>query len=372
MSLQVPFVELGRLNQPHRRLIEEAVVRVLDSGWYILGKEGERFESEFADWLGVRHCVGVGNGLDALILVLRAWLEQGLLREGDEVLVPANTYIASILAVTANRLEPVFVEPDPVTFNLSVAGAEKALTERCKAVLAVHLYGQLADPALGDWCRERGLLLLEDCAQGHGAAWQGRKAGTFGQAGAFSFYPTKNLGALGDAGCVATDDAELAGLVRALRNYGSAAKYQNRYAGCNSRLDEIQAAILRAKLPLLEEESAARRARAEEYLAGIRHPLVRLPAVACGPESHVWHLFVVRVPDRASFQQHLLDSGVHSQVHYPLSPHHQQCYLARYGHLSLPLTEAIHREVVSLPLHPLLDAREVRQVIDAVNAWSPG
>jgi dTDP-4-amino-4,6-dideoxygalactose transaminase len=365
----VKFVELGRVNAPCRAALGEAVARVLGSGWFILGRECEAFEREFAAWVGSPHCVGTGNGLDALGLVWKAWLAEGKLREGDAVAVPANTYIASVLSVTANRLRPVLVEPDERTFNLSVEGVRGALGSRVKAALAVHLYGQLADPRLGEFCREKGLLLLEDCAQGHGAAHGGLAAGRVGDAGAFSFYPTKNLGALGDAGCVVTADGGLAAAVRSLRNYGFGERYHCKYEGVNSRLDEMQAAVLRAKLPGLDVANRARRAAAARYRREIVNPRVRLPEVALGEESHVWHLFVVRVPDRESFRVHLAACGVETQVHYPVPPHRQECYREAFGGLEFPLTEAIHREAVSLPLHPLLEDWEIGRVVAAVNGW---
>ena len=366
--MNVPFLDLKAINARHAAELKAAANRVIDSGWYVLGDEVKAFESEFAAWIGSPHCVGTSDGLSALVLALRAWKELGLLKDGDAVAVPANTYIASILAITENRLRPVLVEPDEATFNLGAAKLTAALTPDVKAVLAVHLYGQLAEmPAIAKLCRERGLLLLEDAAQAHGAQIGGIKAGAWGDAAAFSFYPTKNLGALGDAGALTCKDAKLAEMVRALRNYGSKEKYQNHVQGPNDRLDELQAAFLRVKLPHLEADNVRRRAVAQRYLAEIKHPTVRLPAPPVAPEAHVWHLFVVRVGQREAFQAQLAAAGVQTQVHYPIPPHKQAAYARELGHLNFPLTEAIHREVVSLPLSPVLTDAQVAHVIQVVN-----
>ena len=366
--MNVPFLDLKAINARHAAELKAATARVIDSGWYVLGEEVKAFEAEFAAWVGSPHCVGTSDGLSALILALRGWKELGLLKDGDGVAVPANTYIASILAITENRLRPVLVEPDEDTFNLGAGKLAAALTPNVKAVLAVHLYGQLADmPAIAKLCRERGLLLLEDAAQAHGAQIDGIKAGAWGDAAAFSFYPTKNLGALGDAGALTCKDAKLAEMVRALRKYGSKEKYQNLVQGPNDRLDELQAAFLRVKLPHLDADNAHRREIAHRYLAEISHPAVRLPAAPTDPAAHVWHLFVVRVPDREAFQQRLLAQGVHTAIHYPIAPHQQQAYAKELGHLKLPLTEALHREVVSLPIGPTLEPEHLNIIIGALN-----
>ena len=365
--MNVPFLDLKAINARHAAELKAAAARVIDSGWYVLGEEVKAFESEFATWVGSPHCVGTSDGLSALILALRGWKELGLLKDGDAVAVPANTYIASILAITENRLRPVLVEPDEDTCNLGAGKLAAALTPEVKAVLAVHLYGQLADmPAIAKLCRERGLLLLEDAAQSHGAHIDGVKAGAWGDAAGFSFYPGKNLGALGDAGALTCKDAKLAAIVRALRNYGSHEKYKNLVQGPNDRLDELQAALLRVKLKHIDADNARRREIAARYLREIKHPDVRLPSVRSGEDSHVWHLFVVRVPDRAAFQQRLLEKGVHTFIHYPIPPHHQQAYAKELGHLKLPLTEAIHREVVSLPISPVMTDEQVGYVIEAI------
>jgi dTDP-4-amino-4,6-dideoxygalactose transaminase len=366
--MNVPFLDLKAINARHAAELKAAAARVIDSGWYILGEEVKAFEDEYAAWTGSPHCVGTSDGLSALILALRGWKELGLLNDGDAVAVPANTYIASILAITENRLRPVLVEPDEQTFNLGAANLAAALTPDVKAVLAVHLYGQLADmPAIAKLCRERGLLLLEDAAQAHGAHIDGVKAGAWGDAAAFSFYPGKNLGALGDAGALTCKDTKLADMVRALRNYGSHEKYKNLVQGPNDRLDEMQAAILRVKLPHLDADNAHRRAIAQRYRNEIKNPAVRLPSVHVGEDSHVWHLFVVRVADRTAFQQRLLDLGVNTAIHYPVAPHQQQAYVKELGGLSIPLTEAIHREVVSLPMSPVMTETQIAHVISVVN-----
>jgi dTDP-4-amino-4,6-dideoxygalactose transaminase len=364
----VPFLDLKAINARHAVELNAATARVIDSGWYVLGEEVKAFETEFAAWVGSPHCVGTSDGLSALILALRGWKELGLLKDGDAVAVPANTYIASILAITESRLRPVLVEPDEDTFNLSAVKLAAALTPDVKAVLAVHLYGQLADmPAISKLCHDRGLLLFEDAAQAHGACLCGVKAGAWGDAAAFSFYPGKNLGALGDAGALTCKDAKLADMVRALRNYGSHQKYQNLVQGPNDRLDELQAAFLRVKLPHLDADNAHRRAIALRYRNEIKNPAVRLPSVRASEDSHVWHLFVVRVADRVTFQQRLLDQGVHTAIHYPIPPHKQQAYVKQLGHLQLPLTEALHREVVSLPISPVMTEEQVGYVIAVVN-----
>jgi len=365
----IQFLSLKDINADYRDELVVAATRVIDSGWYIHGREHEEFEKEFAAFCGAGECLGVATGLDALILILRAYKELGRLRDGDEVIVPANTFIASLLAVTENRLTPVLVEPDPKSFNLDSARLASALTPRTKAIMAVHLYGQLADmPAICRFAQAHGLLIIEDAAQAHGAVLQGRKAGTWGDAAGFSFYPGKNLGALGDAGAVLTADAELANTIRALRNYGSHVKYHNLYQGPNSRLDEIQAAFLRVRLGHLDEGNAHRRKIALRYRTEIKNPRVDLPQATLAESAHVWHLFVVRVPDRESLVKHLAGLGVQTAIHYPIPPHHQQCY-PQFSAQVLPITEAIHREVISLPLSPVMSADQVQRVIDGLNSY---
>ena len=365
----IPFLDLKAIKARHAEELKTAAARVIDSGWYILGEEVKAFEAEFAQWVGSPHCVGTSDGLSALILALRGWKELGLLKDGDAVAVPANTYIASILAITENRLRPVLVEPDEDTFNLGAGKLAAALTPDVKAVLAVHLYGQLAEmPAIAKLCRERGLLLLEDAAQAHGAQIDGIKAGAWGDAAAFSFYPGKNLGALGDAGALTCKDPNLAQMVRALRNYGSHEKYKNLVQGSNDRPDEMQAAFLRVELKYIDADNSRRREIARRYRKEIKNPAIKLPRVRASEDSHVWHLFVVRVSNRDAFQKKLAEQGIQTAVHYPIPPHHQLAYAKELGHLRLPLTEAIHREVVSLPLSPVMSDEAISYVIRLLNA----
>jgi dTDP-4-amino-4,6-dideoxygalactose transaminase len=366
--MDVPFLDVRAINARHADELKAAAARVIDSGRYVLGAELAAFECEFATYCGVRCAVGVGSGLDALSLILRAYKELGVLGEGDEVIVPGNTFIASFLAITENRLRPVPVEPDPQSFNLDPACAEAAIGPRTRAIMAVHLYGQLADmPALATLARQHHLLLIEDAAQAHGAMCDGRKAGAFGHAAAFSFFPAKNLGALGDGGAVVTDDALLAQRIGALRNYGSAVKYHHLFQGVNSRLDEMQAALLRVKLGHLDEDVAWRRRVARRYRDGIRHPHIQLPNVV-REEAHAWHLFVVRCPRRDALQRHLQAHGIRSQVHYPVPPHRQPAYPALRD-VRLPLTERLHDEVLSLPIGPTLRTDAVEWVIAACQTF---
>lgn len=369
----IPFLDLKAINQQHRQALIEAATRVIDSGWYVLGHEVKAFEQEFAMYCGTEYCVGMANGLDALVLTLRAWKEMGKLREGDEVIVPANTYIASVLAITENRLKPVLVDPDAYSYNLCPQKVREAITPKTKAIVAVHLYGQLAPmKAIMAIAEEHNLLVLEDSAQAHGAILDGKRAGNWGHASGFSFYPGKNLGALGDAGAMTTNDAELARTVRALGNYGSHKKYENLYQGLNSRLDELQAALLRVKLKQLDAETLVRKQIAVAYAQGICNPLLSLPiapnSTVASLDHHVFHLFVVRVRQRIAFQAHLKAGGIDSLIHYPIPPHQQQAYRS-YNSMSFPLTEAIHQEVVSLPIGPTMGMDKVASVIKAVNAF---
>lgn len=364
----VQFLDLKAIAQQQREELLQAMTRALDSGWYILGEELKAFEASFAAYCGATHCIGVANGLDALTLTLRAWKEMGRLKEGDEVIVPGNTYIASVLAITENRLVPVLVEPSDETFNLDPSRIEAAVTSRTRVILPVHLYGRLADmPEIMELALRRDLLVLEDAAQAHGAGLQGRRAGSWGNAAGFSFYPGKNLGALGDGGAVTTSDDELAGTLRALRNYGSHEKYKNLFRGVNSRLDEVQAAVLGVRLRHLDAQTARRRAVAAQYLEAIDNPLVTLPKLGA-PEQHVWHLFVVRCPARDALQAHLALNGVQTLVHYPIPPHRQQAYAA-YAGQQLPITEQMHDEVLSLPISPVMTDEEVEIVVKQVNAF---
>jgi dTDP-4-amino-4,6-dideoxygalactose transaminase len=362
----INFLDLKEVNSVYANELKSACARVIDSGWYIAGAEVESFEKEFSSFCGVKYCVGVANGLDALTLTLRAWKFMGKLAEGDEVIVPANTYIASILAITENRLKPVLVEPEEDSFNISASGIAKAITDKTKAVLVVHLYGQLADmPSISKIAQEHKLLLLEDAAQAHGASLAGRKAGNWGDAAAFSFYPGKNLGALGDAGAITTNDEALADLVRSLGNYGSKKKYVHQYQGINSRLDEIQAAMLRVKLKYLATEIEKRVKIARAYTEEIKNDLVNLPA---WPQtgSHVFHLYIVRSTNRDRLQNYLSERDIQTLIHYPIPPHHQGA-LSELSVNNFPITEKIHNEVLSLPIAPTMSLENVRSVIAAMN-----
>ncbi|MCK1466625.1 MULTISPECIES: DegT/DnrJ/EryC1/StrS family aminotransferase [unclassified Bradyrhizobium] len=361
--MTIPFLSLQEANAPYMDELKAAASRVIESGWYILGEELNSFEREFAAYCKSRFCIGVGNGLDALTLTLRAYMQLGKISEGDEIIVPANTFIATILAITQNRLRPVLVEPDPLTFNIDPQRVSRAIGPRTRAIMAVHLYGQLAAmPELLQIARARGILLIEDAAQAHGAMHGGVKAGSLGDAAAFSFFPTKNLGALGDAGAILTNDEGLAERLRALRNYGSKVKYYHECEGINSRLDEIQAALLRVKLKYLDDEITSRRRIATAYLNGIKNPRIRLPLVAGDPATHVWHVFVVQCEQREELQRYLASSDIQALIHYPVAPHLQAAYPG-LNDLSLPISERLHREVLSLPLGPTLRPEQVSKVI---------
>lgn len=365
----INFLDLKAINNQYQQELREACARVIDSGWYIMGNELTQFETEFASYCGTKYAIGVANGLDALILTLRAWKELGKLNSGDEVIVQANTYIASVLAITENDLVPVLVEPNSETYNLEPQTVREAITEKTKLILPVHLYGQLSPmPEIMAIAKEYDLLVLEDCAQSHGAEIQGKRAGNWGDAAGFSFYPGKNLGALGDAGAITTNDSELAETLKALRNYGSHKKYENLYQGVNSRLDEIQAAMLRVKLCHLDGETARRQQIAQTYRANISNSLITLPQVN-KELAHVWHLFVVRCENREALQQHLSDRGIQTLIHYPIPPHKQQAY-GHYADLQLPLTELIHQQVLSIPLDPTMNDESIAKVIAALNEFA--
>ena len=365
----INFLDLKAINNQYQQELKDACARVIDSGWYIMGNELTQFETEFAAYCGTKHAIGVANGLDALILTLRAWKELGKLQAGDEVIVQANTYIASVLAITENDLMPVLVEPNPASYNLDPATLAAAIGPKTKAILPVHLYGQLCPmPEIMAIAKQHNLLVLEDCAQAHGAEINGQRAGNWGDAAGFSFYPGKNLGALGDAGAITTNDDELAQTLKALRNYGSHKKYENLYQGVNSRLDEIQAAMLRVKLPYLEAETIRRQKISQAYRSGITNPLVTLPHTI-DELAHVWHLFVVRCGKREKLQAYLAEQGIQTLIHYPVAPHKQQAY-SQWNTISLPLTEEIHQQVLSLPLDPTMSEAAVAQVIAAVNGFN--
>lgn len=361
----IKFLDLKAVNAAYAAEIEEAMLRVARSGWYLRGEETRRFEEAYARYIGCRHAIGCGNGLDALRLIFRAYMELGVLSEGDEVVVPANTYIASVLAITDNRLKPILVEPDRETLQVDDSLIEQAITPRTRAILIVHLYGRCAyTERIGELCKKHNLLLIEDNAQAHGA----KRTGSLGHAAGHSFYPGKNLGAMGDAGCVTTDDDQLAAVIRALGNYGSEEKYVCKYAGYNSRIDELQAGVLAAKLAHLDDDNAHRAAIAELYYKGITNPLIRLPRYMAA-ESNVYHLFPIFCEERDKLQQHLKEQGIETLIHYPIAPHQQECY-KEYAHLSLPITEEIHRTELSLPIGPAMTLDEAQKVVEAVNGFA--
>lgn len=359
----IPFLDLSRINAPYQSQLEQAARRVVGSGWYVLGQEVETFERAFAGHCGAGHGVGVANGLDALTLVLKAW---GFASR-SEVIVAANAYVATVLAITHADLVPVLVEPDPVTYNLDPTLIEAAITPKTRAILALHLYGRCCPMRyIRELAHHHGLKVLEDAAQAHGAVYEGRMAGALGDAAGFSFYPTKNLGALGDAGLILTNDAALAEQLRYWRNYGSGRKYFTDFLGYNSRLDEVQAALLTEKLAGLNADNMRRRQLARFYLENIRHPSLLLPP-ADAIDTDAWHLFVVRHPDRDRFRAQLLELGIGTDVHYPVPIHRQQAYAATLGHLTFPISERLHREVVSLPLNPALTDAEADYIVTTIN-----
>jgi dTDP-4-amino-4,6-dideoxygalactose transaminase len=365
----IKFLDLQKINHQYREELNAAMTKVLDSGWYILGNAVKTFEQNYADYCGTQYCVGVANGLDALILILEGYKQLGKLKDGDEILVPANTYIASILAISRANLIPVLIEPSIETFNIDPARIAQQLSSRTKGIMAVYLYGQTADmDKINQLAAQHNLLVFEDCAQAHGAYHGTKRAGSIGNAGGHSFYPGKNLGALGDGGAVTTNDIELADTVRALANYGSHKKYHNLYKGINSRLDELQAALLDVKLPFLDRDNAKRVEVAQRYLKGIKNSAIDLPRVA-DYGTHVWHLFVVRTNNRDHFQQYLTANGIQTVVHYPIPPHLQEAY-KEWKDWSYPITESIHREVISLPISPVMNDDEVIRVIEVVNAYA--
>ncbi|AVV84470.1 DegT/DnrJ/EryC1/StrS family aminotransferase [Shewanella putrefaciens] len=365
----INFLDLQAINSQYQQELKDACARVIDSGWYIMGNELAQFEAEFAAYCGTKYAIGVANGLDALILTIRAWKELGKLKAGDEVIVQANTYIASVLAITENGLVPVLVEPNPTTYNLEPEIVRKAITAKTKLILPVHLYGQISPmQEIMALAKEFNLLVLEDCAQSHGAEINGKRAGNWGDAAGFSFYPGKNLGALGDAGAITTNDDELALAIKALRNYGSHQKYENLYQGVNSRLDEIQAAMLRVKLNHLEVETARRQQVAQVYRTGITNPLIILPQVS-DELTHVWHLFVVRCEQREALQQFLAAEGIQTLIHYPIPPHKQHAYQYMNSQV-LPLTELIHQQVLSIPISSVMTDKDVIYVVNVINQFN--
>ena len=364
----IAYLPLHQINDLYDAELREAVSRVLDSGWYLKGEATQRFEEAYAEYIGTRHCVGCGNGLDALSLILRGYIELGVMQEGDEVIVPANTYIASILAITECGLKPVLVEPSLDTLQIDDSKIEQAITERTRAIMIVHLYGRCAYTSrIGDICQKHHLKLIEDNAQAHGCTFEGRKTGSLGDAAGHSFYPGKNLGALGDAGAVTTNDDELAAVVRALGNYGSHQKYVHDYKGRNSRIDELQAAMLLAKLPYLDAANQRRKEIASLYINKVENPQIRIPQ---SDRDCVWHIFPIFCEHRDQLQQYLAKNGVETQIHYPIPPHKQRCY-KEWSHLSLPITEQIHAQELSIPCHQAMTPADATVIVNLLNGLHP-
>ena len=359
------YLDLKRINEPYVHAADE----VLQSGWYLRGEATQRFEQHYAEYIGTRHCIGCANGLDALTLILRAYKELGVMKDGDEVIVPANTYIASILAITENRLTPVLVEPDINTLQIDDTLIEQAITPRTRAIMIVHLYGRCAyTDEIGRLCKKYNLKLVEDNAQAHGCCFaDGRRTGSLGDAAGHSFYPGKNLGALGDGGAVTCNDKVVADTIRTLANYGSQRKYVFKYTGRNSRLDEIQAAVLDVKLKYLDKDNEHRKAIAKIYDEGIKNPKITLPA-RLGDQQNVYHIYPVLCDQRDSLQAYLEQHGVQTIIHYPIPPHKQECY-SQWNHLSLPITEQIHQQELSLPMSQAMTQEEAQEVVRIINAY---
>lgn len=365
----IKFLDLQKVNLLHQQEIENRLLKTFRSGWYLLGEEVKKFEKNLSNYIGSKHTIGTANGLDALRLIFRAYVELGIMQAGDEVIVPANTYIASLLAITDNKLVPVLVEPELSTYNIDISRIEEKISVKTKAIMLVHLYGQVIFSAtIKAFAEKYSLKIIEDNAQAIGAQWNGTKTGNLGDAAGFSFYPGKNLGALGDAGAVTTNDDTLAKTIRALANYGSEEKYVNKYQGLNSRLDEMQAAVLDEKLKHLDAENEIRMQVAQYYSENIKNPLIILPEMPWDKSNHVWHLYVIRTPERDRLQKYLADNGIQTLIHYPIPPHKQQAY-PELNELSLPITEQIHNEVLSLPISPVLTDEEINKVVDTINSY---
>lgn len=360
----IKFLDLHKINERFRCELDARIKEVLDSGWYLLGKQDKTFEENFATYCGVKHCIGVANGLDALNLIIKAY-GFGV---GDEIIVPANTYIATILAISENGCTPVLVEPDEKTFNINVDLIEEKITSKTKAIMVVHLYGQAVEmEKVWNLAKKYNLKVIEDSAQAHGAMYKGKRTGNLGDASGFSFYPGKNLGCMGDGGCVTTNDDELATKIRAIANYGSDRKYHHIYKGINSRLDEIQAAVLDVKLPHLDADNARRREIAKYYRENIKNPKITLPQTY-SEDAHVWHVFVVRCKEREKLQKYLEENEIQTNIHYPTPPHKQGAY-EEWKKESFPISEMLHHEVLSLPISPVMTDDEIKKVVEVVNGY---
>jgi dTDP-4-amino-4,6-dideoxygalactose transaminase len=365
----IKFLDLQAVNLLHQVEIENALVSTFRSGWYLQGEQNKKFEENLSNYIGSKYAIGVANGLDALRLILRGYIELGIMQKGDEVIVPANTYIASILAITDNELVPIMVEPDDNSLNICIDLIEKHINSKTKAIMLVHLYGQVVFSEELIRLKEKyNLKLIEDNAQSIGAKWNQTMAGNLGDAAGFSFYPGKNLGALGDAGAVTTNDIKLAEIVRTLANYGSSQKYVNNYKGLNSRLDEIQAAVLDVKLKFIDQENKLRRELADVYLSNIKNSKIKLPNKPVDDLEHVWHLFVLRTENRDEFQNYLTENGIQTLIHYPTPPHKQLAYI-EFKDLSFPITEKIHDEVISIPISQVLTMQDAIKIVDIINAY---
>lgn len=368
----VKLLDLQAITMQHGDEYKAAVNRVIESGWFLQGNENKQFEKDYANYIGTEDCVAVANGLDALYLIMRAYKEMGIMQDGDEIIVPANTYIATILSITKNNLTPVLVEPTFENLEIDIDKIEAAITPKTKGIMIVHLYGRVAyNDKLGEICKKHNLKLMEDCAQSHGCAWKGVKTGALGDAAAHSFYPGKNLGAFGDAGAVTTSDKELANIIRALANYGSQKKYVFKYVGMNSRMSEPDAAVLDVKLKYLDEDNKKRQELAAYYYENIKNPLITLPA-RIADENNVYHQFPIFCERRDELQKFLADNGVQTLIHYPIPPHHQECYKKESWNtprLSLPITEKIHEQELSIPMNQVVSMEEAKIVIDVLNSF---
>lgn len=365
----IKFLDLQKINNQYSDELKKAASDVIESGWYLQGEYNKLFEENLSKYLSSPNVISVANGLDALRLILRGYIELGLFKEGDEIIVPANTYIATVLAITDNNLVPIFAEPTLDSYNIDINNIEALITPRTKAIMVVHLYGRVVwSNELELIAKKYNLKVIEDNAQAIGAEWNGKKTGTLGDAAGFSFYPGKNLGALGDSGVVTTCDSNLANVIRAIANYGSEKKYVNKYRGLNSRMDEIQAAFLNVKLRYLDNENEIRRGVASYYLENIKNDKVILPELPSSPKEHVFHLFVVRVKNRSDFQNYLSENGIQTLIHYPTPPNKQECY-SSFGHLDFPLTNLIHEQVISIPMSPVLTKEEVELVVRVINNY---
>ena len=364
----VKLLDLQAITAMHGDEIKAAVNRVIDSGWFLLGNENKQFEADYARYIGTNHCIAVANGLDALYLLMRGYKEMGLMHDGDEIIVPANTYIATIIAITRNNLIPVLVEPTWNHLEIDIDKIESAITPKTKGIMIVHLYGRIAyNDKLGEICKQHGLKLMEDCAQSHGCSWKGVKTGALGDSAAHSFYPGKNLGALGDAGAVTTNDPELADVIRALANYGSQKKYVFKYVGMNSRMAETDAAVLDVKLKYLDEDNKRRQELAAYYYSNINNPLIILPL--CIPdENNVYHQFPIFCEHRDELQEYLKENGIQTLIHYPISPHKQECY-KEWNNCRYPITEKIHAQELSIPMNQVISQDEAMEVVNILNMF---